>query len=88
MFSHGVNTRKKTNSENCVPCHAHAVVGLYSLSTEVDCGRRPMRVAVVHRDEDDIFREYVNLRWYIRIFGHAKLREVTFLVHFANRPCW
>src|SRR6266545_3504397 len=58
---------RKTNPENNLLRHAHAVVGLNSLSTEVNCRGRPMCIAVVHWDEDDIFREYINLESYISI---------------------
>ena len=43
------------------PVHVHAVVGFYPLLPEVDRGSRPVGVAVVDRNEDDVLGEDVDL---------------------------
>ena len=47
--------------EHLTPRHAHTVVRLYPLLPEVDRGSRPVGVAVVDRNEDDVLGEDVDL---------------------------
>jgi len=47
--------------ENLLFRHAHAVIRLYSLFSEVYGSGGPMGIIVVHRYQNDIFGEDVNL---------------------------
>ena len=52
---------RSTNSENHHPGHSHTIIGFDPFLAKVDCGRRPVGIAVVNRNEDNIFREDIDL---------------------------
>lgn len=47
--------------EDLMSVKIHAVIRLYPLSTEVDGSPGPMRIVVVDRNKDDVFRKNINL---------------------------